>query len=108
MSCSHCLQKTALHWAAFRGDTGICTQLLDNGASLNATDKEGNTPAAVANLNNQKMLARYFKRCSLHCYTPTPHALHTHTSMHTKHRRVRVVAHALPRSPYHALTSVAT
>ncbi|MBD0254897.1 MAG: ankyrin repeat domain-containing protein [Cytophagales bacterium] len=48
-------QRTALHLAALKGEFVICKLLIDNGATVDAQDKYGNTPLWRATMNYSGM-----------------------------------------------------
>lgn len=50
-------RRTALHWAAERGDLAIARLLLDRGASPALGDKQGKTPLDLANANGHAEIA---------------------------------------------------
>jgi ankyrin repeat protein len=51
-----------LHRAAQYDDREVIELLIDNGAQLNARDKEGNTPVGVALMNGRKEIAKFLRR----------------------------------------------
>lgn len=57
---------TALHWAAFHGETELVSRLISAGADVNAQTRDGRTAAAVAQQwcshNKDEVLALLFQR----------------------------------------------
>lgn len=47
--------KTPLHWAAFYGYETVVTDMIKNGAYVDATDKQGLSPLGYAQLNNKNI-----------------------------------------------------
>ncbi|MHC4788990.1 MAG: ankyrin repeat domain-containing protein [Planctomycetota bacterium] len=50
-----------MHRAAQYDDREVIELLIDNGAQLNARDKEGNTPVGVALMNGRKEVAEFLR-----------------------------------------------
>ena len=51
--------KTALMYAAEKGNLGIANLLLEKGADLNATDNDGKTALQIAQENNQAAMVSF-------------------------------------------------
>jgi len=51
-------QRTALHLAAYYGNTEVISYLLEQGADINRQDSQGNTPLALASIQHQKQAAQ--------------------------------------------------
>jgi len=52
---THFFCMTALHYAAENGRASICRALVDEGASLTAVDRDGQTPLEVAKARGKAM-----------------------------------------------------
>lgn len=55
----HADQKTAAHWAGATGHVEMIKLLLENGATLDALDKHGNTVLAVAQKKRQTEVVKF-------------------------------------------------
>jgi ankyrin repeat protein len=50
---------TALHWAAQKGDLVVLKLLVEKGAKVDSTDKNGNTPLDLAEIYEHKEIMEY-------------------------------------------------